>query len=189
MMAVYFAATGFGNKVPGFIGETSQAEPIKIEIQATPEQVQNYYNVADTTLAQIKDFELLANIHKGGEGFVLQKDGANISNWISVQEKSTGTLDEFLSEYENSAEQPLTAILKFSKDEKATDNEKDLEKAYSGKLEIFEVQDDKEMKTFLTIFGFTVAFSVLLLLFLKRLKKLTHGAEELQPEEKASETA
>jgi len=187
MMGVYFAATGFGKKVAGFIGESSQAEPIKIEIQATPEQLTNY--VADTTLAQIKDFEIVANIHSGGEGFVLQKDGANISDWISVKEKSTSTLDEFLGEYENSANQPLTAILKFSKDEEASDNEKDLEKAYSGKLEIFEVQDDKEMKTFLTIFGFTVAFSVLLLLFLKRLKKLTHGAEDLQSEEKVSETA
>ena len=51
---------------------------------------------------------------------------------------------------------------------------------YSGKVEVFEFQDNQELKTFMGIFLFTGIFGILLLLFLKRLKRLTHGAEDLK---------
>jgi POT family proton-dependent oligopeptide transporter len=42
MMGVYFAATGFGNKLAGTIGEASQSEPIKIELIASVDQLASF---------------------------------------------------------------------------------------------------------------------------------------------------
>ena len=49
-----------------------------------------------------------------------------------------------------------------------------------GKFIIDEVQSKKVFNTFIGIFIFTIIFGVLLLIFLKRLKKLTHGAEDIK---------
>jgi POT family proton-dependent oligopeptide transporter len=43
-------------------------------------------------------------------------------------------------------------------------------------------QTDLEFKTFMGIIIFTVAFGVLVILLLKPLKRLTHGAEEKEVE-------
>lgn len=51
---------------------------------------------------------------------------------------------------------------------------------YSGVMVIDEQQNDLEMKTFTFIAIFTTIFGLLLLLFLRRLKALTHNAEEIK---------
>ena len=59
MMGIYFAATGFGNKLAGTIGESSQLEPYSGEMTAPKELVFNY-SQRDTieikTKGGIKDF-------------------------------------------------------------------------------------------------------------------------------------
>ena len=72
--------------------------------------------------------------------------------------------------------------MRFEREEKKEGYEVSSE-GYKGTLEIFEVQDDREFKTFVGIFIFTLVFSLLLLVFLKRLKKLTHGAEDIKSAE------
>src|SRR5690606_29747112 len=39
MMGVYFAATGFGNRLAGKIGESAQLEPYKGEVMVSKEQI------------------------------------------------------------------------------------------------------------------------------------------------------
>ena len=53
-------------------------------------------------------------------------------------------------------------------------------KNYGVSFVIDEEQSNQEYKIFSFLVIFTVAFGLLLLLFLKKLKKLTHGAEEAE---------
>ena len=53
-------------------------------------------------------------------------------------------------------------------------------KNYGVSFVVEEQQNKQEYKTFLYLTLFTVAFGILLLAFLKRLKKLTHGAEDIE---------
>ncbi|HLS31767.1 MAG TPA: hypothetical protein VK021_13000, partial [Flavobacteriaceae bacterium] len=55
-------------------------------------------------------------------------------------------------------------------------------KDYYATFVIEELQNEQEKKTFLGLVIFTTAFGVLLLLFLKKLKALTHGAEDSEEE-------
>ena len=49
-----------------------------------------------------------------------------------------------------------------------------------GDFIVVEVENKRELMTFFGIFIFTLAFGLLLIIFLKKLKALTHGAEEIQ---------
>ena len=42
-------------------------------------------------------------------------------------------------------------------------------------------QTQGELTIFLSVFGFCAVFGVILIIFVKKLKKLTHGAEDLEP--------
>ena len=42
-------------------------------------------------------------------------------------------------------------------------------------------QSQGELTIFLSVFGFCVAFGIILIIFVKKLKKLTHGAEDIEP--------
>ncbi|MGB1121864.1 MAG: peptide MFS transporter, partial [Saprospiraceae bacterium] len=57
MMGVYFAATGFGNKLAGSIGESAQAEPVKIDLIASKDDLASY---TDTLIQADMDFNLKA---------------------------------------------------------------------------------------------------------------------------------
>ena len=50
---------------------------------------------------------------------------------------------------------------------------------YKLSFVVEEQQSDQEYKIFTFLTFFTVAFGFLVLLFLRKLKKLTHGAEEM----------
>lgn len=184
MMGVYFAATGFGNKLAGSIGEASQAEAVNIELQANPSQLMPYL-AADTLVAQDMNFTLKANIYEENGQFVMtnnQKGGAtDFSKFISFADGAQDVLKGMLTDEGASRDNQLHAVLRFEKDveaKKITTNKGD-GKNYSGVVEVFEVQNQREFKTFLFITGLTVVFGLLIILFLKKLKALTHGAEEL----------
>jgi hypothetical protein len=53
---------------------------------------------------------------------------------------------------------------------------------YEMSFVLEEEQSEQEYQTFMWLVIFTVSFGLLLLLFLKKLKKLTHGAEEKEME-------
>ena len=55
-------------------------------------------------------------------------------------------------------------------------------KDYGVSFVLEEEQSQQEYMTFMWLTIFTVAFGFLLILFLKRLKKLTHGAEDHEVE-------
>jgi POT family proton-dependent oligopeptide transporter len=192
MMGVYFAATGLGNKVAGGIGESSQAEPINITLTQEirqPQDLSPYINLdegvipeADSTLIKGKAFKVIGNIKIEGEEIRLYQDGTDLRELIQISDKNLQILKKEIQDFEDETGEPLTVVLAFD-----NDNQPDLEKGeqtdfsdYAGKVEIFEIQDARELRTFAGIFIFTTAFGLLLLVFLKRLKRLTHDAEQIE---------
>ena len=80
-------------------------------------------------------------------------------------------------------ENPYHLTFKFANNEEITESpseEKSL--SYSGIFIIDEVQTQKEFKTFIGITVFTGLFGLIVILLLKPLKRLTHGAEDNEVE-------
>lgn len=192
MMGVYFAATGFGNKLAGSIGESAQATPIKIELIAGKEQVLPYI-MEDSLLQKDKDFNLKGNIYLTADKDVkivnfAEEDKASFREFIEFSKDENSDAKAVLVEMlENAAAteaNQLHATLRFSKDVEAKKVKANIGdgKNYSGVLEVFEIQNTREYNTFLFIFGLTAVFGIIIILLLKPLKRLTHGAEELEIE-------
>jgi len=178
MMGVYFAATGLGNKVAGIIGESSQAEPIKIELSADPVQVQPFVKNAqkDSIFLNNKAFKIKTEAFTNKESYVFKNDEVtDIFNFKDEENK-----DAFLNrlkEYESSPDEALEVYLSFDyKDGK-----------YQGQAIVSKFQTDLEFRTFAGITIFCVIFGVLVILLLKPLKRLTHGAEDKEIEGLESE--
>lgn len=169
MMGIYFACTGMGNFLAGKIGESSQIEPIKLQLQidnlehqalqkAIAEQAKSIklkiqlYTTEDAQLV-FKDFETA--------GALTANFGFDQANRARLRADLAGT----------SAANPYHAkvVLMLDADQNA----------YKGRLVIDEIQNDQEFKTFIGILAFTLLAGVVLLLFLKKLKALTHNAEEV----------
>ncbi len=181
MMGVYFAATGLGNKVAGSIGESAQAEPIEIGLKSSADL--SAFTTIDTLVAKGYDFELVTKGKIENGQLVLAKNGVNVANMFALDAKNETHLKDYLQSIPDQKE--YTVITRFGYDgTKAEAVRKGQEKVdyvlYSGSVEVFEVQNKIEFRTFMMIFAFTGAFGILLLLFMKRLKKLTHGAEDVQ---------
>lgn len=183
MMGVYFAATGFGNKLAGIIGESSQSEPIKIEFVANQDELKDF-NRADTLVANDKAFAIKSNIYIA-DGKLVAEDYNNhqplntLFNFNKGEEGKNLVIQE-LKERNATKENPCHATFKFEKDGEAVkikENKGD-GKNYSGDFLIEEVQNEKEYNTFLFIFILTGIFGILVLVLLKKLKTLTHGAED-----------
>ena len=85
-----------------------------------------------------------------------------------------------LKERKATKENPCHANFKFEKDGEAIKIKKNKGdgKEYSGEFIIEEVQTEKEHQIFMFIFLLTLVFGVLVILLLKPLKRLTHGAED-----------
>ncbi len=201
MMGVYFAATGLGNKLAGTIGEASQSEPINIELSAMPEQLVQY-DRADTLIAKDKGFDIRSNIYLENGEFIAtsydtneplnqffefqvkekNEEGEPLSE-TEIAEAKAEKLEEvktILSENDVTKTEPFHATLKFEKEYEASkikENKGD-GKNYEGQFRIEEVQNEKEYTIFLFIFLLTLAFGLLVILLLKPLKRLTHGAED-----------
>jgi POT family proton-dependent oligopeptide transporter len=198
MMGIYFAATGFGNKLAGSIGEASQLEPYGGDLTA-PKTEMFAYSVQDTielkTKGGLKDFydypinldknfSIKTQVYLQGEQVIFKdlKSGDDVSKLFKMAPERQGELLEYLEEKEATPDNSYHAKLVFEKDADAAqvvENRGDGQN-YGVSFVIEEQQSAQEYKTFMYLVIFTVAFGVLLIMFLKRLKKLTHGAEEAE---------
>lgn len=186
MMGVYFAATGLGNKLAGTIGEASQAESVNIEMIASAADVKPFL-ASDTLVLKDMDFTLKADIYEeNGKVVLMNNQSGGTKDFGSFIKYSDGAKDILTGMIANTEggtkDQPLHAVIRLSKDveaKKIKANKGD-GKDYSGTVEIFEVQNKREFNTFLFITGLTVVFGLLIIVFLKKLKTLTHGAEDLE---------
>ena len=173
MMGVYFAATGFGNKLAGTIGEMTQAETVKTELIAGAGELAPY--LEGQPIDSVATFTIVGDIHLENGQVVMREGTTDLSSLVSLDAENLEILQTSLVEFEHDAADPLTAVLTFEKDDSDDAGRMD----YNGELEVFEIQDNMELRTFVTIFLFTAAFGILLILFFRRLKKLTHGAEDM----------
>lgn len=189
MMGAYFAATGLGNKLAGIIGESAQTEPIEVTFNADKDALKS--EEAFDNIKEDKDFGFKTTLYLEAEDLVVYKyedDKLNLSPILEFEEKQLNLLKETLKNEGATKEKPLHARINFSKDteaKKVSKNKGD-GKDYNGTVLIEEVQNALELKTFLIIFGFTVAFGLLLIILLKKLKALTHGADDDKVEDEKS---
>lgn len=199
MMGIYFAATGFGNKLAGSIGESAQLEAYEGTMTMSKEDTYKFTSKEEIEVKKKvdgkkviekvdaypidydKNFAIKTDLYldNGEVVFKEYKTGADLNNTFAL-EGSTESIKNYLKENEVSSENPHHAKLVFEKDADKAQNIENLGdgKDYGVSFVIEEEQSKQEYKifTFLTIF--TVAFGLLVILFLKKLKKLTHGAED-----------
>ena len=100
-------------------------------------------------------------------------------HWVLVQIISKSSLITYLEDNKVTMADPNHVILKFEKDSekaKIISNVGD-GKNYQLSFVIEEQQSAQEYKIFKFLTIFTVSFGLLIMLFIKRLKKLAHGAE------------
>ncbi|NVK28635.1 MAG: MFS transporter [Flavobacteriia bacterium] len=193
MMGVYFAATGLGNKVAGAIGEASQSEPIHINLVAENAQISGW--VEDTVLTKALNMKFDGEAYLDNGEIVLLHDGENVTDLFEIEKDTMAPrLAEVLTEYEATASSPQvvnftlenetdqTALKSLKDSDSPTDQYTVKASNYKGDIAVFQAVNERELRTFISITIFTIAFSLLLILFLKRLKKLTHGVEEAERE-------
>ncbi len=103
-----------------------------------------------------------------------------LSEKRTQQKQQINEIKDYLRLNESfSSEKALHAKLVFEKDVDKIDSDNiGNKKDYSVKFVIEEQQSEKEYEIFSFLVLYTVLFGILVLIFLKRLKKLTHGAEE-----------
>jgi dipeptide/tripeptide permease len=208
MMGVYFAATGFGNKLAGSIGESSQLEPYSTEMVVEKQRVLKYMEkdsieiknkkgeitkIYDYPINQDKNFSIKTEVYPLGDKVVFEniEDGEVVNDLFAFsgetkedKKEQKDRLLESLKSNNVTQENPYHAKLTFEKNKDAAqviENKGD-GKNYEMSFVLEEEQSEQEYKTFMWLVIFTVAFGLLLLLFLKKLKKLTHGAEDHEVE-------
>ncbi|MFT7332062.1 MAG: POT family proton-dependent oligopeptide transporter, partial [Sphingobacteriales bacterium] len=97
MMGVYFAATGFGNKLAGSIGEASQIEPVKVELTASGDQLSGLIN--NDALVNGDNFNLNGTIYLNGSDLILTNDrGDDLSTYISLSNENQARLSVMLKD-------------------------------------------------------------------------------------------
>ncbi|MEE9348504.1 MAG: peptide MFS transporter [Flavobacteriaceae bacterium] len=196
MMGVYFAATGFGNKLAGSIGESSQLEPYKGKMIVAKQEIYKFttkdsIKYKDRATKEIKktfnyaiekdgNFSVRADVYLENGKVVYNEYGktTNVNHLFKLKE-SDGLIN-YLKDNNIGKSNPHHASINFGKNKekaKIFENEGD-GKDYEVSFVIEEEQSKQEYKTFRLLVIFTVIFGLLLLLFLKKLKKLTHGAED-----------
>lgn len=185
MMGVYFAATGLGNKVAGAIGEASQSDPIKAEVHTNFEGQGSF--VPDTVLAKAGNFELkgLAYLENGEIRLTTEDGEGRIAEFVNLDEGNREALRSILEEEEATPDAPQHVSIRYENVEDVTALERgenvDVDIAnYRGEVVLFEASNQRELRTFISITIFTVAFGFLVIIFLRKLKKLTHGVEEAE---------
>jgi len=196
MMGIYFAATGFGNKLAGSIGEASQLDPFSGQLVVEKNEALGFMEKREIEIKTAdgitkfndypinldKNFTLKASVFLDN-GSVIYKDfktGKSLDNLFELNSEDQEMLEAYLKAESSSVDNPRHARLLFEKDKDAvqkTENRGD-GKNYDVSFVIEEQQSEQEYKTFMYLVIFTVSFGLLLLLFLKRLNKLTHGAED-----------
>ncbi|HLS12818.1 MAG TPA: oligopeptide:H+ symporter [Flavobacteriaceae bacterium] len=201
MMGLFFAATGFGDKLAGSIGSMSQLVPYNMEVQYDKAQLTNLMTkdsirtkdennkiitVYDYPINIDLAFEVKTKVYLD-EGEVLFKEydtDKDISDAFKLDAASYTDLKSTLEENKVTQMEPYHARIIFEKDDDARailENKGDGEDYYASFV-LEEVQSRMEHRTFTGLVIFTVAFGLLLLVFLKRLKRLTYGAEDMEVE-------
>lgn len=201
MMGLFFASSGFGNKLAGSIGESSQLTPYHAEVSYDKDQLIPFMSqeeierrdaenkkemITDYPINQDKAFEIKSNVYLDGKDLVFTQyeTDVKISDAFQLPSKETEELVKTLEENKVTQENPYHARILFEKDDDARaihENRGD-GKDYIASFVLEEEQNAQEKKTFLGLVFFTVAFGLLLMLFLKKLNKLTHGAEDQEAE-------
>ena len=184
MMGAYFAATGFGSKLAAGIGEASQSEPVKIEFIGGSNDLVGFDRM-DTLVSKDSEFAIKSKIYIE-DGNVVAKD---LSNDLAVldllkytKEGQESDIFKALEENGVSKDSPFHATFKFEKDGDVKNSKENVvgdAKAYSGTFILEELQSEKEYSIFMFIFYLTLGFGLVVIMFLKPLKSLTHGAEDL----------
>lgn len=204
MMGVYFAATGFGNKLAGSIGESSQLHPYQGEMIVDKEAILPYLSkdtmeiknqdkkitkIFDYPINEDKNFSIKSQVYMDGEELVFKElnTGDLLGGLFDIQANKHTDVDrlkETLRENNAIAGNPYHARLVFEKDKDAAqiNENKGDGKNYGVSFVLEEMQNEQEYSTFMWLTIFTVSFGFLLILFLKKLKKLTHGAEDHEHE-------
>lgn len=201
MMGVYFAATGFGNKLAGSIGEAAQLEPYQGEmIVDKPEAISymtkdsiEYKNENreivvehDYPINFDKNFNIKAEVYPENDDIVFERmeDSKKVGYLFDLyQNEDNDSKERLLANLKKNnvtEEKPYHARLTFEKDPDAAqviENRGD-GKNYEVSFVLEEEQSEQEFSTFMWLTIFTVSFGLLLIVFLKRLKRLTHGAED-----------
>lgn len=201
LMGLFFAATGFGDKLAGNIGSMSQLVPYSAEVlyskaELTPFMMKDSIEIKDANnkIKTVYDypinediaFEIKSNIYlKDGDIYFHEFESDNdFSHAFELNTEEYTHLKETLEEHEVTKENPYHARILFEKEDDARallENKGDGENYYASFV-LEEEQSKMEHKTFVGLVIFTVAFGLLLLVFLKRLKRLTHGAEDMEVE-------
>ena len=200
MMGVYFAATGFGNKLAGSIGETSQLEEYEGFVQVDKKEIYKFQSQDSIVIKEMdeqgnkiiknvygyqidydKNFSIKSKLFLDGNNLTFNNynDDSSLNHLFKIDDKATSSLIKYLEDNKVTKNSPNHVILKFEKDsEKAKDitNSGDGED-YEISFVIEEQQSAQEYKIFKFLTIFTVSFGLLIMLFIKRLKKLAHGAE------------
>lgn len=198
MMGVYFAATGFGNKLAAGIGEASQIEEYKGELIISKENIFEFIkkdsieikkiidgdrriiDVYDYPINLDKNFSIKSKLKVENDNVIISEylnEGRVLNNLFDIDSISKNNLIQYLKS--DKSKEIYHANLLFEKD---LDNESNVlgdGKNYKLSFVVEEQQSDQEYKIFTFLTFFTVAFGFLVLLFLRKLKKLTHGAEEM----------
>ncbi len=205
MMGVYFAATGFGNKLAGSIGESAQLDAYKGKMIVNKEEIFNFTSkdsiefkndkkeikkTFDYAINKDRNFSIKTDLYLEDDKIVFNdyKSKKNINYLFTFNESKKHNFNKELTSYlqENKATKsnPYHASLLFEKDEEKAKNRKNEGdgKDYGVSFVVEEEQSKQEYETFRLLVIFTVVFGLLLLMFLKKLKKLTHGAEDNEHE-------
>src|SRR5690554_3452328 len=193
MMGIFFAASGFGNKLAGSIGESSQLTPYNGDLvyemdELTPFITKDSMKVRDDNnkemtiydypITQDKNFEIKTSLflQDGEIKFADYKSKKEVTGLFSLDDERKTELKEYLAEHNVDQENRYHARLQFEKDQdavKATENKKD-DKQYTVTFVVEEQQNEQEYKSFLWLTIFTLSFGLLLILFFSKLIKLTH---------------
>lgn len=183
MMGVFFAATGLGNKLAGVIGEFSQSEPIYAEVHSNFEGQGGF--IPDSTLAKAGAFKVegIAYLEQGQVRLAPGDTGDAVINQIVILDSlNRARLKASLQETEATRANPEAITITYINEKENTSIAKGKEvevslQKYQGDVVLFKASNRLELRTFIMITIITVLFGLLLLLFLRKLKKLTHGAE------------
>src|SRR5690606_17953768 len=177
MMGVYFAATGFGNKLAGSIGESSQLESFKGEMVVEKQAVIPFMDKdsieiknADNKIVSVydypinldKNFSIKSKIYLSGDELVFEEFTTDrpLNSVFNLNEERKAELRSVLSERNATESSPFHANLVFEKDEdkvKFEENKGD-GKDYNVTFVLEERQSEQEYQTFLWLTIFTVGF-------------------------------
>lgn len=197
MMGIYFAASGFGNFLAGKIGQASQLSPYQGEAVAQKEDFIPLMRKVELKekdeKGELKEFRDYPINH--GKSFMIKAllfvkdEQVDIVDYLSNQslnklfvlrEGQEEQLKDYLKSQHATEGHPRHARLHFEKDKESLKDPVRVGdgRNYTVNFVIEEQQNRQEYRTFFGLVIFTACFGILILLFLKRLKKLTHGAED-----------